>query len=413
RRVLADEHASVVENGLLVENASLVENIAQGANGSLVVTFHNIHHILHSHELVLLSFYTDWCRFSQQLEPIYEKAAAEVRRLFPEPGRVVLGRVDCDEEEDVANRFDITKYPTLKIVRNGMVVHQEYRGQRSVDAFIKFVRKELSDPIEEFHHIDELKKVQSGDGLVVGYFIDKQHEEYTTYRKAATMMRNDCRFMVGFGNLTQDLRPPGSNLLIFRADSGTANHRQYYSEYNGGMTNLNHLIDWIVEMCTPVVREITFDNAEELAEEGMPLLLLFYNQHDLGPIQEFKAVIMHTMAKENRVNYLTANGKNFLHPLYHMGKSLNDLPLIAIDSFQHIYAFPKFEDIHQPGALQNFIDNLFSGKLHQDYHAAKDNILLDPKRIADFPPVPHESKFKELLPSKHRYTLINRTRDEL
>ena len=45
------------------------------------------------------------------------------------------------------------------------------------------------------------------------------------------------------------------------------------------------------------------------------------------------------MFAEN-INFLTADGVQFAHPLHHLGKSKNDLPLIAIDSFRHMYLFP-------------------------------------------------------------------------
>ncbi|XP_017104246.2 endoplasmic reticulum resident protein 44 [Drosophila bipectinata] len=387
--------------------------VLAAGNGSVVVTFHNIHEILNSNELVLLSFYTNWCRFSQLLQPIFEAAAREVHRKFPEPGRVVFGRVECEEEEDVSNMFDITKYPTLKVARHGFVSNKEYRGQRSVEAFVQYVEKELSDPIKEFTSIPELNSAEGGEGLVVGYFENKLHPEYDNFRKAASLLRYDCKYVVGFGNITENLRPPKQNLIIFRADASTANHREYYSEYSGNMNDFRDLVHWIREKCKPLVRELTFDNAEEFSEEGLPFVILFYNEDDTGPIQEFKAVVHKVLADEKRVNFLSANGKLFIHPLYHIDKTLEDLPLIAIDSFRHMYSFPRFEDIHQPGKLQQFINDLFSGKLHIDFHRAfEENEVknIDPE---DFPPVPHESKFKELLPSKHRYTLINRSRDEL
>lgn len=40
------------------------------------------------------------------------------------------------------------------------------------------------------------------------------------------------------------------------------------------------------------------------------------------------------------VNFLTADGLKFKHPLHHLGKSENDLPVLAIDSFRHMYLFP-------------------------------------------------------------------------
>ena len=35
-----------------------------------------------------------------------------------------------------------------------------------------------------------------------------------------------------------------------------------------------------------------------------------------------------------QVTFLTADGLKFAHPLHHLGKSKEDLPLIAIDSFR-------------------------------------------------------------------------------
>ena len=52
------------------------------------------------------------------------------------------------------------------------------------------------------------------------------------------------------------------------------------------------------------------------------------------------------------VNFLIADGEKFAHPLHHLGKSKDDLPLIAIDSFRHMYLFPKYEDMHEPGKLK-------------------------------------------------------------
>ena len=40
------------------------------------------------------------------------------------------------------------------------------------------------------------------------------------------------------------------------------------------------------------------------------------------------------------INFLTADGLKFSHPLYHLGKSTNDLPVLAIDSFRHMYIWP-------------------------------------------------------------------------
>jgi len=110
------------------------------------------------------------------------------------------------------------------------------------------------------------------------------------------------------------------------------------------------------------------------------------------------------------INFLTANGKTFAHPLHHLGKKEKDLPLIAIDSFRHMYLFPDASQMEVPGKLKQFIADLNSGKLHREFHygpdpteAATDNAPAQPKR-------PPESTFKKLAPSSSRYSLL---RDEL
>lgn len=108
------------------------------------------------------------------------------------------------------------------------------------------------------------------------------------------------------------------------------------------------------------------------------------------------------------INFLTADGKKFAHPLHHLGKSEQDLPLIAIDSFRHMYLFPSFNDMNIPGKLKQFIQDLYSGKLHREFHYGPDT----DSNTENQPTTPPESTFKKLAPSKNRYTILS-PRDEL
>lgn len=38
--------------------------------------------------------------------------------------------------------------------------------------------------------------------------------------------------------------------------------------------------NWITDKCVPLVREVTFDNVEELTEDGLPFLLFFRDPED-------------------------------------------------------------------------------------------------------------------------------------
>lgn len=144
--------------------------------------------------------------------------------------------------------------------------------------------------------------------------------------------------------------------------------------YPGDLAQFAFLVQWIHERCVPLVREITFANGEELTEEGLPLLLLFYNPDDPSIKETFRKRVEAELGQHRgTVNVVTADGVMFAHPLHHLGKHKNvseaaeyyaytynlcdyslppplspllqDLPVIAIDSFRHMYVFPKFENL--------------------------------------------------------------------
>ena len=58
--------------------------------------------------------------------------------------------------------------------------------------------------------------------------------------------------------------------------------------YTGQLTDISSLFTWVYEHCIPLVREITFQNGEEMTEEGLPLLILFYHPDDPSVKEVFK-----------------------------------------------------------------------------------------------------------------------------
>lgn len=362
---------------------------------------------LASNELVFINFYAEWCRFSNILQPIFDEAADKVREEFNESGKVVMGKVDCDRETAIASRFQISKYPTLKIVRNGQTTKREYRGQRSAEAFHEFVKKQLEDPIKEFQNLKDLEVMDSKKRIIVGYFDRRDMPQYNVFRRVATNLKEDCQFHVGFGTVVEQMHPPGTPIIIYRPDVAISHDSD--ETFTGNLNNFEELNIWVQNKCVPLVREITFENAEELTEEGLPFLILFYDPEHLDIIKDYKTIVeTQLLSEKQNINFLTADGKRFAHPLHHLGKAQSDLPLIAIDSFRHMYLFTQIKDMYAPGKLLTFLQDLYSGKLHREFHyGPEDAVQTNEVKKATAPP---ESTFKNLAPSKNRYTLL---RDEL
>ncbi|VDM02226.1 unnamed protein product [Schistocephalus solidus] len=114
------------------------------------------------------------------------------------------------------------------------------------------------------------------------------------------------------------------------------------------LSSINDLTKWAADICTPLVRRLTFANAEEITELNLPLLVLFHHPDDVETVAKFKSLMEQHFSDfqgkyqsvRRRFSVLYADGKEFSHPLMHLGKELTDLPLLAIDSFQHMYLFP-------------------------------------------------------------------------
>lgn len=221
-------------------------------SGAVQLKGDNVDMTLASNELVVINFYADWCRFSNILQPIFDEAADEVAKEFDQPGQVVMAKVNCDEETAIASRFQITKYPTIKIIRNGQPAKREYRGQRSKEAFVQFVRDQLKDPIKEFYNLKELEQLDAKKRIVVGYFDRRDMPEYSIFRRVATNLKEDCQFHVGFGDVVAQMHPPGTPIIVFRPDIDLSNEND--ESFTGSLKNLDELNIWVQEKCVPLVR---------------------------------------------------------------------------------------------------------------------------------------------------------------
>ena len=69
--------------------------------------------VINSEKTVLLDFWAPWCGPCRMVAPILEQIAAEREDI-------VIGKVNVDEEMDLAREYGIVSIPTLIVVKDGM-----------------------------------------------------------------------------------------------------------------------------------------------------------------------------------------------------------------------------------------------------------------------------------------------------
>ena len=87
--------------------------------------------VLNSDKTVLLDFWASWCVPCRMVVPIVEEIAGERRDIK-------VGKINVDEEPELANKFSIMSIPTLVVMKNGKIV-QQVSGARSKNAILEML----------------------------------------------------------------------------------------------------------------------------------------------------------------------------------------------------------------------------------------------------------------------------------
>ena len=82
-------------------------------------------------------FYTTWCPYSKQVMPVWQAFAKKWNGKTKNGYMIITSEVDCDQNEAVANKFNVQGYPTIKCIMNGKVV--DFDAKPTADTLNQFI----------------------------------------------------------------------------------------------------------------------------------------------------------------------------------------------------------------------------------------------------------------------------------
>ncbi len=117
------------------------------------LTKDNFKDIVDNNDIVLIDFWASWCGPCKMFEPVYEEASEK----YP---NVVFGKINTEEEQELAQMFQIRSIPTLMIFREQIVIFSQ-PGMLPATALEEVIQK--AQELDMNMVRDEIAKQQAGE----------------------------------------------------------------------------------------------------------------------------------------------------------------------------------------------------------------------------------------------------------
>ena len=241
----------------------------------------NFDQFVKDHPFVFVKFYAPWCGHCKKMAPDYKKLA---ERMAEEDDGVPVAKVDATIDKELASRFGVKGFPTLKFFKNGQPI--DYKGGRTENDIYNFIKKKSGEAAKLLTTTDEINEFGK-KSLNILFVLPADQEEALKIYKALADSFDDLAF--AYTNNTEyakslDLNDT-FNMIMFRDfDDG----KKSFS--TNEVPKLEALKNFIEQVRFPLVMDFDQKVAERIFGQKKPAIFMFADDYNIDEVAQFREV---------------------------------------------------------------------------------------------------------------------------
>lgn len=329
---------------------------AEEASDVVKLTKDNFDDVISKEKLVMVKFFAPWCGHCQAMAEDFKSAASELK------GKAVLADVDATVEEELAKKYNIDGFPTLKVFADGEVL-TDYNGGRDKESMIKFINRatlpSYTDIADKSAYEKFLTDNKEKNLLVAG---DLDESSMALFKKATFSLRDVMPDAIEFAYSSDAaaIGVEGFNkgeiyLLRLEAD-GTLRPMKYDA------SSAEPIDKFVKTAALPAFQEFTQENAELYTELSIPLVVGFFKDCESEQCKTLGNVAR-AKVDSGKAAFAWVNNVTLDSFQEYVGLKDAEVPICAYTFESDVrHVLPEGFEFSEK-ALSSWVDDLIAGKL--------------------------------------------------
>ena len=193
-------------------------------NDILVLTASNFEKALSKYDYLFVMFYAPWCSYCKKFKPEFEKAANILSKE-----NLIVGKIDGTIEKNLADKYDIKAYPTMKFFIKGSPF--DYNGGRKESDVVNWVRKKSLPATRPLKTVEAYEKFRKENPLCIIYF-GNDIEENKIFTNVAIKNEDYPFAYVEKNDIIEKVKEKRGTVVLFKNFDEKRNEIENFNEKN-------------------------------------------------------------------------------------------------------------------------------------------------------------------------------------